>query len=172
MQWLLLSVLGHAFLYTSDLLLYAAGHYRKAALISASGSIITIAVALILVPRYGAAGMGVSMAVVQLPFVCTWFTFEACKYARISFGLLASEMLRGLGLPTAILASGIWCRWYSGENFIPLACACRRCNWVFLLRRLGIPHRATPLPSGVRNAQLIAEENGMFSCSLSASLAQ
>ncbi|MGC1423250.1 MAG: oligosaccharide flippase family protein [Terracidiphilus sp.] len=108
MQWLLLSVLGHAFLYTSDLLLYAAGHYRKAALISASGSIITIAVALILVPRYGAAGMAFSMAVVQLPIVCTWFTFEACKYARISFGLLASEMLRGLGLPTAILASGIW----------------------------------------------------------------
>lgn len=38
--------------------------------------------------------------------MCTWFTFEACKYTHISFWLLASEMLRGLGLPTAIMVSG------------------------------------------------------------------
>lgn len=51
--------------------------------------------------------MAFSIAVVQVLFVCTWFTFEACKYAHISFTLLASEMMRGLGLPTAIMISGI-----------------------------------------------------------------
>ena len=57
MQWLLLASLGHAILYSSDLLLYASGHFRKAAIISASGGIMTLGIALLLVPRYGAAGM-------------------------------------------------------------------------------------------------------------------
>jgi O-antigen/teichoic acid export membrane protein len=107
MQWLLLASLAHAILYSSDLLLWASGHFRRVALISASGSIMTLAIALLLVPRYGAVGMAFSVAVVQVFFVCTLFTFQACKYARISLGLLASEMLRGIGLPTAILASGV-----------------------------------------------------------------
>jgi O-antigen/teichoic acid export membrane protein len=107
MQWLLLASLAHAVLYSSDLLLYAFGQYRRAALISASGGIMSLGIAFALVPGYGAAGMAFSIAVVQVLFVCTWFTFEACKCARISFGLLASEMLRGLALPVAIMVFGI-----------------------------------------------------------------
>ena len=107
MQWLLLGSLAHAIVYSSDLLLWAAGHFRRVALISASGSIMTLAIAAMLMPRYGAIGMAFSMSVIQILFVCTLFTFQACKYARISFRLLASEMLRGLGMPTAIMACGI-----------------------------------------------------------------
>lgn len=107
MQWLLIASLAHAVLYTSDLLLYSFGQFRRAALISSSGGIMTLGIAFILVPRHGAAGMAFSIAVVQVLVVCTWFTFEACKYAHVSFTVLASEMMRGLGLPTAIMISGI-----------------------------------------------------------------
>ena len=107
MRWLLLAALGHAILYTSDLLLYAAGHYRRIAMISAAGGIMTLGIALIAVPRYGAAGMAFSMAITQVLFIGTLFTLEACKYANISLGLLASEMLRGVKLPTAIMIAGV-----------------------------------------------------------------
>lgn len=107
MQWLLLASLAHAIVYSSSLLLWAFGQFRRIALISASGSILTVAIALILVPRYGAAGMAFSIAAAQVLVVSPLFTFQACKYARISFGVLVSQMLRGLGLPTAIAASGV-----------------------------------------------------------------
>lgn len=107
LQWLLLAFLGHALLYVSDLLLYASGHIRKAAVISAAGGLITLAVALALVHRFGAAGMSFSMALIQVAFICTLFTLEACKFARIPLGTFLRETVAGLGLPATILMCGL-----------------------------------------------------------------
>ena len=107
MQWLLLAALAHAIVYSSDLLLWAAGHFRTVALISTSGSVLTLAVGLILVPRFGAVGLAISMAIVQSLFVCALFTFLARKYADIPLSMLVAKMSDGVKLPAAVLISGI-----------------------------------------------------------------
>jgi O-antigen/teichoic acid export membrane protein len=119
MRWLLLASLAHAILYSSDLLLWSAGRYRRIALFSASGSMMTLALALVLVPRYGAAGVAISTAVVQALFVCTPTTLQACKLAHISLRCLATETTDGIKLPVAIMVLGIAMALVLGRNASP-----------------------------------------------------
>lgn len=107
LQWLLIATLSQAVLYSSDQLLYAIRQVKRAAFISAAGSIATIACAIVLTPRLGGSGIALSMAVCQFIFGFIWFTAEACRYTGSNFRELGREGLRGLGLPSAALVLGI-----------------------------------------------------------------
>lgn len=105
MRWLLIAVLAHAIAYSSDLMLYACGKVKRAAWIYVVGGGFTCGAALLLVPRYGAAGMAASLAVSLLVLDCGWFTLEACKFSRTSVSALARSLVSGLGLPVLVLAA-------------------------------------------------------------------
>lgn len=107
MQWLLLAALSHAMLYSSDLLLYACGRVREAAWISAAGGAISLIGSVLLVPRFGAAGMASSIAVSQLFVCCSWFTVEACRISKVSLNVLLRNLLNGLGLPVLAMAFAV-----------------------------------------------------------------
>lgn len=104
MQWLLLAALSQALTYPSDLLLYACGRVKEAAKISVVSSVISIVAALLLVPRYGAAGLAAGMAVTQIVFNCGWFTWSACRVSGTSPAALADAMFAGLQWPITALA--------------------------------------------------------------------
>jgi O-antigen/teichoic acid export membrane protein len=104
MQWLLLAALSQTLIYPSDLLLYACGRVKQAAGISVVSSIISILAALLLVSRYGAAGLAAGTAVTQLIFNCGWFTWAACRLSGTSLFTLLRALFAGLAWPLAALA--------------------------------------------------------------------
>lgn len=108
MRWLLIAVLAHSIAYSSDLMLYASGRFRRAAWINVAGGSLTCIGALLLVPKYGAAGMAVSLAVSQVVIDCGWFTMEACKISRTSARALLHSFMKGLGWPAFALAAQIF----------------------------------------------------------------
>lgn len=103
MEWLLLGALGYAVAYASDLILYACGQVRKAAFIAFAGGLASAVSGLLLVPRYGAAGLAAGMAASQLLINCVWFTFAACKICSISVVQLFRYAIAGLGWPVLAL---------------------------------------------------------------------
>lgn len=103
MQWLLVGALAYAVAYASDLILYSCGQIRKAALIAFAGGLASAISGLLLVPRYGAAGLAAGMAVSQVIFNCAWFTFAACKICGISIVQLFRYAVEGLGWPVLAL---------------------------------------------------------------------
>lgn len=107
MRWLLIAVLAHAVAYSSDLLLYACGKFKRAAWMSAIGGLVIIVGSIVLVPRYGAAGVGIALAASQLVIDCGWFTVAACRLSRTSMRALCSGLFRGLGVPVLVLAAEI-----------------------------------------------------------------
>jgi len=107
MRWLLLAALSHAVTYSSDLLLYACAEVRKAAKIAFWSGALSIGGALILVSRFGAAGMAAALGLTQLTVNCTWFTVAACERSQISLTKLLSSLCEGLGLPLCLLAAEI-----------------------------------------------------------------
>ena len=107
MQWLLLAALSQALTYPADLLLYACGEVKRAAVISMCSSAISIVAALLLVSRYGAAGLAAGMAVSQLIFNCGWFMGAACRVSGASAGEVLHALLDGLQWPVAVLAAEI-----------------------------------------------------------------
>lgn len=107
MQWLLIAAFSQAVAYSSDLLLYACGEVKRAARISLWSSTVSIVAALLLVSRYGAAGMAAGMAVSQLFFNCGWFTIAGCRLTHTSPGTLLRVLLGGLAWPVAALAAVI-----------------------------------------------------------------
>lgn len=120
MRWLLIAVLGHAVAYSSDLMLYASGRFRRAAWINITGGALICVGALLLVPRYGAAGMAIPWAIVELVIDCGWFTVEACKISRTPAGALLRSLVRGLGGPILLLAAAISAILWFGSALSPL----------------------------------------------------
>jgi O-antigen/teichoic acid export membrane protein len=104
MQWLLLAAFSHAVAYPSDQLIYACGEVRYAAKITFWSGSISVVGGLLLVSRYGAAGLAAGMALAQLSVNCTWFTVAACRLSRTSFTALIGALFDGLGWPLALLA--------------------------------------------------------------------
>lgn len=107
MQWLLLAALSQALTYPSDLLLYACGEVRQAATISMCSSSISIMASLLLVSRYGAAGLAAGMAITQFIFNCGWFMWTACRRTQTSAGHLLHALFDGLQWPVTVLVAGI-----------------------------------------------------------------
>jgi O-antigen/teichoic acid export membrane protein len=107
MQWLLLVALSQALTYPSDLLLYACGEVKRAAVISMCSSGISIVAAILLVSHYGAAGLAAGMAVTQLIFNCGWFTWAACCISETSAVEILRALFSGLSLPGAVLFAEI-----------------------------------------------------------------
>ena len=107
MQWLLVSALAQALIYASDELVYACGQARTSAAITISGSLVSIAGALLLIPRYGASGLAAAIAVPQLFAICGWFAWVACKLSHTSLRALLRTALDGLAWPLAALAAEI-----------------------------------------------------------------
>lgn len=107
MRWLLLAALAQALAYPSDLVLYACGEVKQAAKISAWSGAIGILAALLLVSRYGAAGLAAGMAVAQIVFNCGWFAWAACRVSGASPAALFRSSFEGLLWPLAALAAEI-----------------------------------------------------------------
>lgn len=107
MRWLLVAVMAHAIAYSSDLMLFACGQFKRAAWIYVVGASVTCLGALVLVPRYGAAGMAASLALSLAVIDCGWFTMEACRISHMSVQSLVGGLVRGLGWPVLALAAVI-----------------------------------------------------------------
>ena len=107
MRWLLVAAFSHAIAYSSDLLLYACGEVKRAATISLWSSAISILAALLLVSRFGAAGIAAGVALAQLLVNCTWYTVAACRLSGTSAAELFRVLFDGLPWPLAALAAEI-----------------------------------------------------------------
>jgi O-antigen/teichoic acid export membrane protein len=111
MRWLFVAAFAHAIIYSSDLLLYACGDVKKAALISVWSVALSIASASLLISRFGAAGMAAGMALTQLLISCTWFTASACRRSQITGRTLLTAILSGLEWPLVVLCGEIVLLW-------------------------------------------------------------
>ena len=107
MQWLLLAAFSHAIAYSSDLLLFACGQVKKAASISILAGVVSVASALLLVPRFGAIGLAAGLAVTQLVINCTLFTIAACKLSGTHLWTLIKVLFDGLTLPFIVLVAEV-----------------------------------------------------------------
>jgi O-antigen/teichoic acid export membrane protein len=107
MQWLLLAALSHAITYSSDLLLYACADVKQAAIIATWSAALSIACALALVSRFGAAGIAAGIALSQLLVNSTSFAVAACRLAQIPLLRLLRALFDGLGLPLLALSAEI-----------------------------------------------------------------
>ena len=107
MQWLLLYSIAQAVSYPSDELLYACGHARQSAVISISGGIMSVACALLLIPRFGATGLAAGMGITQLFINCGWFTSAGCELSQISPRTLLGHISNGLLWPFAVMGAEV-----------------------------------------------------------------
>ena len=135
MRWLLIAVLAHAIAHASDLMLYACRRVRLASWISAAGGALTCLIALSLVPRYGAAGMGAALAISMLVSAFGWYTIQACRVSHTSAWQLAASLVRGLGWPLLALAAGILLLIRFQQNLAPgwNVIAATTCGGVYFL---------------------------------------
>jgi O-antigen/teichoic acid export membrane protein/GT2 family glycosyltransferase/peptidoglycan/xylan/chitin deacetylase (PgdA/CDA1 family) len=158
MQWLLLAALSQALTYPSDLLLYACGEVKQAAKISVVSSAISILAALLLVSRYGAAGLAAGMAVTQLIFNCGWFTWAACRISVTSPAALLRAVFAGLQWPIAALAAEILIARRLVLPVFSLAgcCCCRR--RAGLPCSLGCAHRTPAVSQPHRGGRSMIED--------------
>jgi O-antigen/teichoic acid export membrane protein len=107
MQLLLLAAVGHAVAYPSSQLMYACSLPKK--LVSQSVSILfaCAAGAMILVPRYGAAGLAAAFAIPNLIICAGWTIPVACKLAGLSTSTLIEHSIKGLKLPLAATCAAV-----------------------------------------------------------------
>jgi O-antigen/teichoic acid export membrane protein len=136
MQWLLLAAFAHAIEYSSDQLLYACGQVRKAASISFWSGTVSVAGALLLVSRFGAAGLAAGMAITQLFMNCAWFTSAACKFSHTAPRTLLGVVFDGLTWPLIALAAEIgfiWAIWsHLSSLWLVIAAVVSGCVYLFL----------------------------------------
>ena len=145
MQWLLLGAMASAILYSSDLLLYACNHVRKAALISLVAGAASIVAAGILVTRFGAAGIACAFAVTQLCLGSTWFTIEACRRSGLSLSTLIRAIRSGLALPAVLLLGGTLFIIFAQRFLNPLGTVVCASLCGLLYFSVWIPQTALPL---------------------------
>jgi O-antigen/teichoic acid export membrane protein len=120
MRWLLIAVLAHVIAHASDLMLYACRRVRLASWISASGGALTCLIGLVLVPFYGATGMGASLAISMLISTFGWYTILACRISNTSVGMLSRSLINGLGGPVLVLATEALLIFLFRKNLSPL----------------------------------------------------
>ncbi len=104
MQWLLLAAFSLAMEYPSDLLLYARGEIKTAAIISTCESLANVALSIVLVFRYGAVGLAAGTALTHILISALWYTPAACRAAGISATELLQAITRGHEWPMLLLA--------------------------------------------------------------------
>jgi O-antigen/teichoic acid export membrane protein len=144
MQWLLLATMGHAISYPAYQLIYACSLPKKMVPQTLSLLFISSACALILVPRYGAAGVAAAFAIPNLVIYIGWLTPVACRLAGVSMAVLTREVVSGLKLPITAMCAGALLIFSFRSLFSPL--------WLFLGAVLcgafyvGIWGRFTALP--------------------------
>lgn len=119
LQILLLGVASHVTGYCSSQLLYATRKIRKAAIISAWEYAISLALAVALVPRYGAVGLAAAMASGQILINCSWLTWAACKLSDTSGRTLLRAVFGGLAFPAGILCAAMVVIWGASKFLAP-----------------------------------------------------
>jgi O-antigen/teichoic acid export membrane protein len=107
MQLLLLAAVGHAVAYPSSQLMYACSLPKKLVTQSLSILFASAAGAMILVPRYGAAGLAAAFAIPNLIICAGWTIPVACKLAGLSTGTLIEHSIKGLKLPLAATCAAV-----------------------------------------------------------------
>jgi O-antigen/teichoic acid export membrane protein len=120
MQWLLIAGLSHAVAYSSDQLLYACGEVKRAATITFWSGAISVAGALLLISRFGAAGLAAGIALAQLLVNCSWFALAACRLAHIAPLKFLRVLFDGLAWPLAVLAADVGIVWSLSSRLSPL----------------------------------------------------
>ena len=76
--------------------------------------------ALLLVSRFGAAGLAAGMALAQLLINCTWYTAAACRLAHIAPSKFVRVLVDGLAWPLAVLAAEVGIVWSLSSRLSPL----------------------------------------------------
>ncbi|MGH9353058.1 MAG: hypothetical protein ACRD2G_13015, partial [Terriglobia bacterium] len=104
LRWLLLAALCQAISLPADIVLYACEELKRSALISVFSGVSSVLAALLLVSRYGAAGLAAGLAITQLIFHCGWFTGAACRVTDTTVAALVRALSEGLAWPVAVLA--------------------------------------------------------------------
>ena len=103
LRWFLIAALCQAISLPADNVLYACGELKRSALISVFSGASSVLAALLLVSRYGAAGLAAGLAITQLIFHCGWFTWAACRVADTTLAAFVRALSEGLAWPVAIL---------------------------------------------------------------------
>lgn len=112
MRWLLLATFSQVFGYAADVLLYSRAKIRLVAWVALCGGASSLICALILVPRYGAAGLAAGVAVSQMFVTCIGLVYFGCKVGGVAAFTLLKTSLDGLFWPLLILVADcalIWC---------------------------------------------------------------
>jgi O-antigen/teichoic acid export membrane protein len=107
LQWLLLATVGHAIAYPSWELVYACATHKKVVGLSITLLVASSVCALIMVPRYGAIGLAIAIAIPNLLINLGWMTWIACERLKLSKQVLLKEMLAGLSRPSLVLGGGV-----------------------------------------------------------------
>ncbi|HEX8710738.1 MAG TPA: oligosaccharide flippase family protein [Terracidiphilus sp.] len=115
LQILLLGVATHVTGYCSNQLLYACREVKRASTIAIWEYLISLVLALVLIPRYGAVGLAVAMAIGQILINCGWLTRAACRLAHTSAQMLFRAIVSGLLIPAAILGAAVAVLWFASR---------------------------------------------------------
>jgi O-antigen/teichoic acid export membrane protein len=115
LQILLLGVTTHVTGYCSTQLLYACREVKKAAKIAVWEYVFGLALAVALVPRYGAAGLAAAIAIGQILINCGWLTRAACHLSGTSWPMLLGAIFKGLAIPAAMLGAVIAVMWFASQ---------------------------------------------------------
>ena len=145
MRWLLVAFLAQCVSFPSDELLYATGQVRQCSLYSLAAGIASVTAAFFLIPRYGAAGLAAALACSQLIIGCSLFLTAGARAARMRWSDIVRAALRGLALPTCVLAAATAVVMIASRHLAPSAIilAATSCGCVYFV--LWGRHTALPL---------------------------
>lgn len=119
LQILLLGVATHVTGYCSNQLLYATGDIKRAASIAVWEYGISLVLALVLVPRFGAVGLAAGMAAGQILINCGWLTWAACDVSGTSRQTLLRAIFGRLALPASFLCVAMALIWSASKFLSP-----------------------------------------------------
>ncbi len=107
MRWLLLAAFSVAMGYSSWFVLYARGEVRTAARLAVFINGANVALSLMLVFRFGAAGLAAGTAITHVLINAFWYTPAACRAAGIRTPELVRALITGNGWLLALLTAEI-----------------------------------------------------------------
>jgi O-antigen/teichoic acid export membrane protein len=119
LQILLLGVATHVTGYCSNQLLYACREIKRATTIAVWEYVISLVLAVLLIPRFGAVGLAAGIAIGQVLINCVWLTRAACSLSCATGQMLISAMFSGLLAPAAILGCVIAVIWFASHFLSP-----------------------------------------------------
>ncbi|HWH59009.1 MAG TPA: oligosaccharide flippase family protein [Terriglobales bacterium] len=129
MRWLLIGSFSHAFSYAADLLLYARAKIKLVAWITLCGGASSVISGLLMVPRYGAAGLAAGVALSQLLITALGLSLFACRIAGVAPLALVTIPIKGQFWPLLVLLADCALLWAVRSHLSPV--------WLVVLGSIG-----------------------------------